>query len=617
MKSFKTESKKILELMINSIYTNKEIFLRELVSNASDALDKLYFKSLTDSNLQIKKDDLKIKISIDKSARTLTISDNGVGMTQPELENNLGTIAKSGSQEFKQNVQKSDKSDSQISIIGQFGVGFYSAFMVADNVKVISKAYGQNDAYEWQSCGVDGYDILPAQKQDYGTDIILHIKPNTDDENYDKFLDEFEIQSLVKKYSDFIKYPIMLLRTRTQKDKDGNKEEKQEFETVNSQKPLWQRDKKDIKPEEYDEFYSSMFFDYNKPLKILHFKMEGKVDFTALLFIPEKASYDFYSKEYEKGLKLYTNGVLITDKCAELLPDSLSFVKGVVDADLPLNVSRETLQDSREVKLISEMIETKVLSALKDMLVSDRATYEKFFDSFGLQFKYCIYKSYGLEKDKLVDFLLYRSAKTEKMLTLKEYCDAKAPDQKKIFYATGDSLSQIKVLPQVDVALASGVDVLALTDDFDEFAIRFIGKYSDMEIVNVTSEKFDEQEDNLAPDDKEVVDFVKETLKDKVQDVKITTKLNNFPVAISTEGELSLGMEKTLNSQAIPQKAKAERVFKIKKDSPVFAKIKSIYATDKEKLKDVVNILYVEAEVVSGSKIDDVAQFATLVNKLI
>lgn len=613
MKSFKTESKKILELMINSIYTNKEIFLRELISNASDALDKLYFKSLTDTNSQIKKDDLKIKISVDKTARTLTISDGGIGMTKAELENNLGTIAKSGSQEFKQNVQKND----EISIIGQFGVGFYSAFMVADNVKVISKAYGQNEAFEWHSSGTEGYEILPSQKDDFGTDIILHIKPNTDDENYDKFLEEYEIEALIKKYSDFIKYPIMLLQTHAQKDKDGKEKFTQEFETVNAQKPLWKRDKKEIKPEEYENFYSSNFYDYNKPLKTLHFKMEGKIDFSALLFIPEKAPYDFYTKEYEKGLKLYTNGVLITDKCSELLSDSLSFVRGVVDADLPLNVSRETLQDSREVKLIAQMIENKVLDALKDMLATDRANYEKFFDSFGLQLKYCIYRSYGMEKDKLVDLLLYKSAKTKTMVTLKEYCDKKQPDQKKIFYATGESLEAIKILPQVDMAIASGFDVLALTDDFDEFAIKFVEKYQDMDIVNVTSEKFDEQEDSLDDVSREIVDFVKETLKDKVEDVKITSKLNNFPVAISTEGELSLGMEKVLNTQAIPQKAKAQKILKIKKDSAVFAKIKSYYATDKEKLKDIINLLFVEAQLVSGAKIDDVALFANTLNKVI
>src|SRR5574344_753732 len=595
MKTFKTESKKIMELMVNSIYTNKEIFLRELISNASDALDKRYFLSLTDEKSKVNKNDLEIKIFIDKNARTLKICDNGIGMDSNSLEENLGTIAKSGSEEFKEKLDKKD----DVSIIGQFGVGFYSSFMVADKVEVISKPTTSEKAFLWTSQGSDGYDISETQKDGVGTDVILHIKANTDSENFDKYLEEYEIRSLIKKYSDFIKYSIKLEISKTEKDKDGKENTTKTFETVNTMVPLWKKDRKDIKAEEYENFYSSMFYDYEKPLKVLHFSMEGKTDFKALLFIPKKAPYDFYTKEYEKGLKLYTNGVLITEKCAGLLPDYLSFVKGVVDADLPLNVSRETLQDSVEVKRIADAIENKVLETLKTMLIEERENYEKFFDSFGLQLKYCIYKSYGMEKEKLQDLLLYKSVKLDKMVTLKEYVDAKVDGQKKIFYASGKNLQSVKMLPQVEIALSSGSDVLALTDEFDEFAISFIGNYLENEIVNVTSEKFadDEKQEET---DKPLVDYIKEVLKDKVADVKFTTKLGNYPVAISTEGELSLEMEKVLKNQPVPEKPKAQRVFKIKKDSAIFDKIKTLFNSDNESLKNIINILYAEAELTSG-----------------
>lgn len=612
MKSFKTESKKIMEMMINSIYTNKEIFLRELISNASDALDKLYYESLTNGVTGIDKNDLAIKIVLNKENRTLTISDNGIGMDRNSLENNLGTIAKSGSEDFKNSM----KDAKDVSIIGQFGVGFYSSFMVAEKVEVISKALGADKAYKWTSSGVEGYDIEECEKADRGTDIILHIKPNTETENYDVYLDEWQIRSLIKKYSDFIKYAIKLEVSKTEKDADGKEVTKKEFETINTMLPLWRKNKKDITQDEYDKFYTSMFYDYEKPLKVIHLNLEGRIEFRALLFIPQKAPYDFYTKEYEKGLKLYTNGVLITDKCANLLPDYLSFVKGVVDADLPLNVSRETLQDSKEVKFIADAIENKVLDALKDMLQNDRANYEKFYDAFGLQFKYSIYKSYGMAKDKLQDLLMYYSVKQDKQITLKEYVDAKPQDQDKILYASGKSVEAIKMLPQVDMSVSAGHDVLCLTNDFDEFAIKFLGKYNDLEIVNVTSEKFDDQE-KTDDSNKELVEFLKETLKDKVGDVKLTTKLNNFPVALSTEGELSLEMERVLNSQAVPEKANAKRVLKIKTDSDVFEKIKTYFANDKEKLKDIANLLYAEAELISGANIENTAEVAKLLNKLI
>lgn len=612
MKSFKTESKKIMEMMINSIYTNKEIFLRELISNASDALDKLYYESLTNGVTGIDKNDLAIKIVLNKENRTLTISDNGIGMDKNSLENNLGTIAKSGSEDFKNSM----KDAKDVSIIGQFGVGFYSSFMVAEKVEVISKALNEDKAYKWTSSGVEGYDIEECEKADRGTDIILHIKPNTETENYDVYLDEWQIRSLIKKYSDFIKYAIKLEVSKTEKDADGKEVTKKEFETINTMLPLWRKNKKDITQDEYDKFYTSMFYDYEKPLKVIHLNLEGRIEFRALLFIPQKAPYDFYTKEYEKGLKLYTNGVLITDKCANLLPDYLSFVKGVVDADLPLNVSRETLQDSKEVKFIADAIENKVLDALKDMLQNDRANYEKFYDAFGLQFKYSIYKSYGMTKDKLQDLLMYYSVKQDKQITLKEYVDAKPQDQDKILYASGKSVEAIKMLPQVDMSVSAGHDVLCLTNDFDEFAIKFLGKYNDLEIVNVTSEKFDDQE-KTDDSNKELVEFLKETLKDKVGDVKLTTKLNNFPVALSTEGELSLEMERVLNSQAVPEKANAKRVLKIKTDSDVFEKIKTYFASDKEKLKDIANLLYAEAELISGANIENTAEVAKLINKLI
>lgn len=613
MKNFKTESKKIMELMINSIYTNKEIFLRELISNASDALDKLYYKSLTDEKSEIAKKDLQIKIIPNKENRTLTISDNGIGMDANSLENNLGTIAKSGSEEFKESLKNND----DISIIGQFGVGFYSSFMVANTVEVISKAYGEETANKWSSSGADGYDIAPCEKAEIGTDIILHIKPNTENENFDKYLEEYEVQSLVKKYSDFIKYPILLQKTETTKDKDGKETKQTKFDTINTMIPLWKKDKKDIKPEEYDNFYTSMFYDYEKPLKVLHFKLEGKIEFSALLFIPQKAPYDFYTKEYEKGLKLYTNGVLITDKCKNLLPDYLSFVKGVVDADLPLNVSRETLQDSREVQVIANAIEDKVLEALKDTLKNDRTNYEKFFESFGLQLKYCIYKSFGAEKEKLQDLLMYHSLKQNKYVTLAEYAENKIADQNKIFYVPAKTLESAKVMPQVEITLNTEKDVLCLLDDFDEFAIKFIEKYKDMEIVNVTTEKFDDEKIELTDEDKPLIEFIKSTLKDKITDVKLTNKLGNLPVALSTNGELSLGMEKVLNTQAIPQKAKAEKVLKIKKDSEIYKKLIELFGKDKQKLANVIEILFAEAQLVAGVDVENVSDIASKINGLI
>src|SRR5574344_1397721 len=610
MKTFKTESKKIMELMVNSIYTNKEIFLRELISNASDALDKRYFLSLTDEKSKVNKNDLEIKIFIDKNARTLKICDNGIGMDSNSLEENLGTIAKSGSEEFKEKLDKKD----DVSIIGQFGVGFYSSFMVADKVEVISKPTTSEKAFLWTSQGSDGYDISETQKDGVGTDVILHIKANTDSENFDKYLEEYEIRSLIKKYSDFIKYSIKLEISKTEKDKDGKENTTKTFETVNTMVPLWKKDRKDIKAEEYENFYSSMFYDYEKPLKVLHFSMEGKTDFKALLFIPKKAPYDFYTKEYEKGLKLYTNGVLITNKCKNLLPDYLSFVKGVVDADLPLNVSRETLQDSREVQVIANAIEDKVLEALKDMLKNDRTNYEKFFESFGLQLKYCIYKSFGAEKEKLQDLLMYHSLKQNKYVTLAEYAENKIADQSKIFYVPAKTLESAKVMPQVEITLNTEKDVLCLLDDFDEFAIKFIEKYKDMEIVNVTTEKFDDEKIELTDEDKPLIEFIKSTLKDKITDVKLTNKLGNLPVALSTNGELSLGKEKVLNTQAIPQKAKAEKVLKIKKDSEIYKKLIELLGKDKQKLANVIEILFAEAQLVAGVDVENVSDIASKIN---
>ena len=616
MKKFKAESQKVLDMMINSIYTNKEIFLRELLSNCSDALDKLYFKSLNGGLNGMTREDFKIEIEIDKDKRTLTISDNGIGMTKDELENNLGVIAKSGSQDFKnENKDNADKGD--ISIIGQFGVGFYSAFMVADKVEVLSKAYGSDEADLWVSSGAEGYDIKPAVKATNGTQITLYLKPDTDDEKYSEFLEEYKIRSLVKKYSDYIKYPIKMMTTHYEApEKEGEEgKETQSLETINSMTPLWKKNKNEITEEEYNEFYKSVFMDYEDPLKVIHMSAEGVVDFKALLFIPANAPYNYYSKNYEKGLKLYTNGVLIADKNKDLLPDYFGFVKGIVDSEVDLNVSRETVQQSRQLKLIASTIEKKIKNELTSMLETDREKYEKFYKAFGLQLKFGLYESWGSKKDVLQDLLMFHSVKEDKLITFKEYVSKMSEDQKYIYYATGKSVDGIKLLPQCEKVIESGYDILCFTDDVDEFAIKFLTKYDEKEFRSVSSSDLGLKEEETAYEDaKEITDFMKEALDGKVADVKISARLKSHPVCISAQGDVSVEMEKVLNANPNKQMdVKAEKVLEINANHPIYGKIKSLFETDKDKLKKLTKVLYAQAQLIEGLTVENPTEITDVI----
>ena len=625
-REFKTESKKLMDLMINSIYTNKEIFLREVISNASDAIDKLYYKSLTDRSIKIKHDNLEINIAIDKENRTLTISDNGCGMSEKELEENLGTIARSGSLEFKEENEK--KKD--IDIIGQFGVGFYSSFMVSDKVTVISKAYGSDEAHSWESEGIDGYTINKADKDNYGTDVILHIKEKTEDEDYDKFLDSYTIQNLIKKYSDYITYPIkMEVEHRHLKDKK-NKDDKDEYEivkeieTINSLVPLWKRDKKKIKQEEYDTFYSDKFFDYERPLEKIHVAAEGLVTYNSLLFIPSHASYDYYSKEYEKGLQLYSNGVLIMEKCAELLPDYFSFVKGVVDSpDLALNISREMLQQNRTLKTIATNIEKKISSTLKEMLEKDRTKYEQFFKEFGMQIKFGIYNNFGMDKEKLQDLLLFYSSKEKKYVTLNEYVEKMNDKQKAIYYACGETVDKIDLLPQVDSIKEKGFDILYLTEYVDEFTVKALMSYKEKEFSNVCTDKIDlsseEEKENIKKendDNSDLLNIMKESLSD-IKEVRFTNKLKKHPVCLTSEGEISLEMEKVINAMPTDEKIKADKIMEININHPIVDKLKELYNTDKDKLKEYSKILYSQARLIEGLTIENPTEISSLICDLL
>lgn len=605
MKKFKTESKRILDLMINSIYTNKEIFLRELLSNCSDAIDKLYYKSLTDNLSDLTRGDFKIDLKLDKKARTITITDNGIGMTAEELENNLGTIAKSGSLDFKADDKLKEE---DINIIGQFGVGFYSAFMVAKKVEVISKAYGADEANKWVSEGADGFEITPCKKEGFGTTIILYIKDNEGEESYDTYLEEYTVKSLVKKYSDYIRYPIKMEVTKYKEPKKegGKREEYKEEETLNSMIPLWKKNKSEVTKEEYESFYKDTFYDSDAPLKTIHTQVEGAVSFKALMYIPEKAPYNYYSKQFEKGLKLYTNGVMIMDKCADLLPDYFSFVRGVVDSELDLNISREVVQQSRQLKAIANNIEKKIKSELASMLTGDRENYEKFFDAFGLQLKYGIYSSWGMNKDALQDLILFRSVKLDKLVTFKEYVDNLAEGQDAIYYATAKSLEGVKSLPQVDALLDKGYDVLAFVDDVDEFVIKFIGEYDKKQFKNVASESLGGEEVTLNDTEKEIFEFMKTHLEGKVVKVKASKSLKDHPVCLSAEGEVSLEMENVLN--AVPGadgSVKANKVLEINYDHAILDKIKVLYESDKDSLNVLTDILYNQALLISGLKIEN------------
>lgn len=615
-REFKTESKRILDLMINSIYTNKEIFLRELISNSSDALDKLYYLSLTNKDIKVNKDDLFIRVDYNKDKRTITISDNGTGMTEEELENNLGVIAESGSLKFKEE----NKEQNDVNIIGQFGVGFYSAFMVSDKVTVESKSYKDDKATIWESTGVDGYTLSPSDKKENGTIITLHLKEDTEDYNYSELLSEYKLRSIIKKYSDYISYPIKMEVENNRKKEDSDEYETyKEVITINSRIPLWKRNKKDITEEEYNNFYSDKFFDYNKPLDVLHFNIEGNVNYNALLYIPSHAPYDYYSKEYEKGLQLYTNGVLIMDKCSELLPDYFSFVRGVIDTeDIPLNISRETLQDDKNIKLIAKSIESKVKNELLDLLKNNRDKYLEFYKAFGMQLKFGIYNDYGMHKDKLEDLIMFYSSSDKKLITLDEYVNKLKEEDKNIYYCAGETVDKIDMLPQVE-GIKDKHEVLYLTDYVDEFAIMAIHEYKGKTFVNVTNESTDlstdEEKEKINKentDNKDMLEEMKKVLEGNVEEVKLTNKLKSYPVCLTTTGEVSTSMEKVINAMPTDEKIKANEVLEINASHKIVDKLKDLYKNDKDEFTKYTKVIYYEARLIEGLPIDNPTELSNL-----
>lgn len=625
-KQFKTESKKLLDMMVNSIYTHKEIFLRELISNASDAIDKLYFKSLTDDSVKLNRGDFEIRLAADKDARTLTISDNGCGMTKEELEGNLGTIAKSGSFDFKNSAEH--KSDENIDIIGQFGVGFYSAFMVADKIRVESRAYGASEAYAWTSEGADGYVIEQCDKENVGTVITLHIKADGDEEKYSEYLEEYQIRMLVKKYSDYIRYPIRML-TENEKLKEGSTDEYEtvtEDETLNSMIPLWKKPSSEVTDEEYNNFYRDKFYDWEAPLKVIRQKTEGVSNFTSLLFIPSHAPFNYYSRDYEKGLQLYSSGVLIMEHCKDLLPDYFSFVRGLVDsADLSLNISREMLQHDRQLKSIAKAVEKKIASELSKMLENDRENYEKLYAAFGTQLKWGVYSDYGMHKEALQDLIMFRSSSGDKLVTLKEYVSRMKEEQKKIYFASGESVEKIALLPQVESVTAHGFEVLYLTEDIDEFALQVLRTYSDKEFANVCKDDLDlstdEEKEALKAENesaKDMLDFIKESVGDELHAVRFSNTMSDHAACLSSEGALSANMEKVLsrNPGAENANVKAELVLEINMKHAMAAKLKELYKDDKETLKSYSKVLYAQARLVSGLSIENPAQISELICEL-
>lgn len=619
-KEFKAESKRLLEMMINSIYTHKEIFLRELISNASDAMDKLYFKSISDGKEAVSRSDMQITIELDKGDRRLTISDNGIGMTKEELENNLGTIAQSGSFAFKTENEKTEDVD----IIGQFGVGFYSAFMVAKKVTVISKAYGNDEAYMWTSEGAEGYTIAPAEKDSHGTAITLEIKDNSDEENYDEYLTPYKIKALVKKYSDYIRYPIKM-DVEHEKLKEGTGVDGKEpeydkeivTETLNSQIPIWKKAKNELTDEDYNQFYKDKFHEYSDPLLHIHSKTEGTATYSALLYIPERAPYDYYSKNFEKGLQLYSSGVMIMEKCADLLPDYFSFVKGLVDSeDLSLNISREMLQHDRQLKIIAKAIEKSIKNELKKLQKNDREKYEKFFDAFGTQIKYGIYESYGANKDELQDLLIFKTSNGVSS-TLEEYVSRMKEEQKYIYFASGSSVSRIESLPQTELVRDKGFEILYLTDHVDEFCLQMMHDYDAKEYKSVSADDLgletEEEKQELKKeeeDNKPLFDFLTEKLNGKVKAVKLSQRLKKHPVCITSEGMLSVEMEKVLSAMPDSQGAKAEKVLEINPNHAIFEKLKSLYATDKDKTAEYADLLYSQALLIEGIPIENPVDFA-------
>ena len=621
MKEFQAESKRLLDLMINSIYTHKEIFLRELISNASDAIDKLYYRTLEDGTTGLSREDFSIQLAVDKEARTLSISDNGIGMTQEELDNNLGVIARSGSLQFKQEAEKKDEVD----IIGQFGVGFYSAFMVSSRVTVDTKAFGSDEAWHWESTGLDGYEITPGAKADRGTTITLYLKEDSEDENYSEFLDQFRLQDLVKKYSDYIRYPIRMEVSHTHvkegtgvDGKDPEYETHTEVETLNSMTPIWKKAKSEVTDEEMNAFYKEKFYDWQDPLKVIRTSTEGAATYTALLFIPSHAPMDYYTREYEKGLQLYASGVLIMDKCADLLPDCFSFVKGLVDSqDLSLNISREMLQHDRQLKLIASRLEKKIASELQSMLNNDREKYEQFWKAFGLQMKYGLYDNYGAKKDELKDLVLFTSSAEKKHTSLKEYVSRMKPEQKYIYYGCGETVERVLSLPQAETLQEKGFEMLCLTDNVDEFALRMLMKYDDKEFRNISSDDLElesteekEKVKELAEENKDMLAFVKESLGDKVKDVRLSGKLKSHAVCITTDGMISTEMEKVLNAMPAQEKIKAQRVLEINGEHPIFQRLQELYQSDKERLKLYAEILYDQALLLEGISLEDPSDFS-------
>lgn len=621
-KQFKAESKRLLEMMINSIYTQKEIFLRELISNASDAIDKIYYKALTDDTLVFNKEDYYVKVAVDKDSRTLTITDTGIGMSQEDLENNLGIIAKSGSLAFKNENEAKDGHN----IIGQFGVGFYSAFMVADTVTVVTKPLGSDEAYKWESTGADGYTITPCQKDSVGTEITLHIKENSEDEQYDDYLNEYTLRTIIKKYSDFIRYPIKMDVT-SQRPKEDNAEEFESFteeQTINSMVPIWRKNKNELTDEDYKSFYFEKRYGFDEPLKHIHISADGAVVYNAILYIPEKTPFDYYTKEYEKGLELYSNGVLIMNKCGDLLPDYFSFVKGLVDSeDLSLNISRELLQHDRQLKLIAKNIKNKIKSQLQSLLKDEREQYEKFYESFGRQLKYGVYSDYGANKNDLQDLLLFHSSTENKLVTLDEYVSRMKEDQKFIYYATGESIDRIQKLPQTELVADKGYEILYFTDDIDEFAIKMIMNYREKEFKNVSSgdlgietDENDKNADAEQNEHKDLFDHMNELLAGKVKQVKASKRLKTHPVCLSTEGEVTIEMEKILNAMPNNQEVKADKVLEINVNHDIFTSLQQAFEDDKEKLNLYTNLLYNQALLIEGLPVQDPVQFTNDICKI-
>ena len=620
---FKAESKRLLDLMINSIYTNKDIFLREIISNASDAIDKLHYASLTDDSVNVDRDDFEIRVSFDKDKRIITISDNGIGMTEAELDHNLGTICESGSLLFK----KENENRENIDVIGQFGVGFYSAFMVASKIEVLSKHFGTEDAYLWKSDGVEGYTIEKSKKESHGTDITIYLKDDDDSYEYSKYLDTYVLEDIIKKYSNYITYPI-IMKKMDHILKEGSKDEYEDVEkdeTINSMTPIWKKSESEVSKEEYDEFYTDTYYDYESPARVFRNNVEGKCTYTSLLFIPKHTPYDFYGKNFERGVSLYSNGVMVMDKCPKLIPEYFGFIKGLVDSpDVSLNISREILQEDKEVSLIAKSLEIKIKKELETMMKDDREEYEKFFENFGLQLKFGVYNDYGMHKDDLKDLLLFYSSKNKKMISLKEYVDALADGQEKIYYACGETYDKIDLMPQVESFKDKDYDVLYLKDYIDEFAVRMLREYEGKEFTNISNEDvnlgseedkkiIEEENDN----NKDMLGIMKEVLSDYVKDVKFTNKLKNHPVCLTSQGNLSVEMEKVINAMPTDEHIKAETVLEINKDHTIAQKLKNLYETDKDELKKYAKVLYSEARLIEGLPLDNPTEISNLICELL